>query len=96
MTKKEIESTPTEKCKWCGNNHNGIKCYLVKSIEYLDVYGGEIKKIEFFSPSELHINYGGAAAGPYYYGPNVTPSPFTPYNVSYATGGNPQLLNERN
>lgn len=38
------------RCQWCGCFHAGIKCPLVKSIEYGE--GSIIKKVEFFAPGD--------------------------------------------
>lgn len=69
------ESPVTEKCRWCGMNHETV-CLMVKAIEYFDD-GVTVKRVEF----KVASDYGpmlSAAAAPF----PLNPGPSVPqFNI---------------
>jgi hypothetical protein len=41
------------KCAICGSDHDDAKCFLIKAYEYFP--SGKVKRVEFFTLSELKL-----------------------------------------
>jgi hypothetical protein len=68
--------TPFNKnfCTYCGQDHNGLKCPQVKTLEYNE--DGTVKRVTFFSPSELFVPIPSLQTWPW---PQSPPQPISPY-----------------
>lgn len=67
----------SEKCKWCGQEHEVPTCPAIKSIEYFQ--DGTVKKVEFKTAADLYplhlapVCYPVYVPAPYYVGPVTVP-----------------------